>query len=131
MAEIDIAGHTVPLSVTPFRGGVRYRARVPVPVVESLVPIRIDVRINREGWHPSVYATAPECLRHRYTSGALCMWWERDPAQHRWTHEDGLPNLVHHIRRHLFQEACCRAGESWPGEEAPGTHPRSPACRTC
>ena len=44
---------------------------------------------------------------------------------------DGLDQLAAHVARHLFQEAVCRAGDSWPGEESPGVHPRPKACTTC
>jgi hypothetical protein len=53
------------------------------------------------------------------------------PNERRWMMSDGLAPLVHYIEAHLHQEACCRAGEPWPGEEAPGSHGRERECATC
>lgn len=60
------------------------------------------------------------------------MWWEKDPPERRWTVADGIDALVRHVVRHLSQEACCRAGLRWPGDESPEIdHPRPTSCLTC
>jgi len=94
-------------------------------------PLRIELRSRTRPWRPRVVADVPECLRHRYADGALCMWWEAHPNARRWMVSDGLVALVHYVEAHLHQEACCRAGLPWPGEEAPGSHGRKGKCATC
>lgn len=128
---VDIDGTPVEVAVAPRRKGPRYSVRLPVPALPAPVRVVVDVTKASRGWDPVVTAEVPECLRHRYDDGTLCMWWRKDDDEHRWTVTDGVTALFHHIRRHLFQEACCRAGESWPGDEAPGDHPRPSHCRTC
>jgi len=129
--SVLIDGKRVPITTRARAGRITYRVEVPVPAVAETASARIELRTKSKPWRPSVFATAPECLRHRYSNGALCMWWERDPNARRWMLLDGIPALVHHARRHLYQEACCRAGEPWPGEQAPGDHPRPNRCVTC
>lgn len=131
MASLLIDGEKLPITVKPGRGRITYRLTVPVPAVEDPVPTRIELRHQSRAWQSTVHVDVPECLRHRYADGALCMWFQADPISNRWEFRDGIPALVDHIRRHLFQEACCRAGQDWPGEEAPGEHYRPERCRTC
>jgi hypothetical protein len=131
MSRLVIDGERIPLTVDPRRGRVIYASDVPVPAVNVRIPVRIDMATGGGRWRPSVTARAPECLRHRFDDGTLCLWFDPDGDRHRWTISDGVEALVHHVRRHLFQEACCRAGEPWPGAESPGAHPRPTACRTC
>jgi hypothetical protein len=121
----------LPLTVRARPGRIAYRLTVDAPGVESPVPVRIEIKTATRPWRPRVYVRAPECLRHRYNDGALCMWRELDSNEHRWVLSDGIEALVHHIRRHLHQEAACRAGLAWPGAEAPGEHPRPTSCVTC
>ncbi len=129
--SVLIDGTKIPMEMGSQAGRISLRLGLPVPAIPEPVPVRVDLHTNTKPWRPSVFARAPECLRHRYRDGALCMWFERDPNARRWMLLDGIPALVHHTRRHLYQEACCRAGEPWPGEQAPGEHPRPKRCRTC
>ena len=129
--SVLIHGEQIPIAMRTRAGRITYLVDVPVPAVAALVPVRIELRTETKPWRPSVFAKAPECLRHRYESGALCMWWEQDSNARRWMLLDGITALIHHARRHLYQEACCRAGEPWPGEQAPGDHPRPKRCSTC
>jgi hypothetical protein len=131
VSRIRLDGQAIDVSVVPRGAVLRYRLRLPVPALAEPVPVRIEVRRDVRRWTPRVYATVPDCQRHRYKDDSLCMWFGDDPAEQRWTKGDGFTELLQHIRRHLFQEACCRAGEDWPGEEAPGEHPRPSHCQTC
>ena len=125
-------GHTSPpVSVQTGAGRIVYRLIVDVPATALRAPVRIELSTRTRPWRPRVVAVVPECLRHRYGDGSLCMWWERDPNERRWMMSDGLAALIHYVQVHLYQEACCRAGESWPGEEAPGLHVRKRSCATC
>lgn len=64
-----------------------------------------------------VLADGPLESRHRYEDDALCMWRPGDPADLRWTPEDGLADLVEMTRRHLFREAYWRETGKWLGPE--------------
>lgn len=119
------------MSMSSRRGQISYALRVPVPTIAERIPVRIELRTQSVPWRPRAFARAPECLRHRFADDSLCMWLESDGNDRRWMLSDGIEALVQHIRRHLYQEACCRAGEDWPGEQAPGAHPRPSRCRTC
>ncbi len=129
--SVLINGERIPIAMRPRAGRITFALDVPVPAVPDPVAVRIELRTRTKPWRPWVFAGAPECLRHRYRNGALCMWWELDTNARRWMLLDGISALVHHTRRHLYQEACCRFGEPWPGEQAPGEHPRPERCSTC
>jgi hypothetical protein len=130
--SLPIGGDRLPVSVDPRPGHVTVRLDVPTPGVDVATKVRIDFQTRHRPWHASVFTEeAPVCLKHRFDDGSLCMWWGRHPRSRRWVGEDGLPALIHYIQVHLFQEACCRAGLPWPGEEAPGQHPRKRRCPTC
>jgi hypothetical protein len=131
MTRLAIDGRRIQVRERVRAGRIVYRCAIPVPEHDGDVPVRIELLTATRPWRPQVYAQAPECLRHRFRDGSLCMWWELDPRARRWMPTDGLSELIHHIRRHLFQEACCRAGLSWPGEQSPGDHPRPRRCSTC
>lgn len=130
-SRIVIDGRPMPVRMRARAGCISYRMRLPVPAIHEPVAVRVELDTTSRPWRPRVFAQAPECLRHRYDTDALCMWFERDPDARRWMMSDGLEALAHHIRRHLFQEACCRAGDEWPGDQAPCSHPRPSRCRTC
>ena len=131
MSAIRLDGRRIDVGVVLRGELLRYRVRLPVPALPEPVPVCIEVRRDVSPWTPRVYATVADCQRHRFADDALCMWFRDDPDDLRWTKGDGFAELLQQIRRHLFQEACCRAGQDWPGEEAPGEHPRPARCRTC
>jgi hypothetical protein len=132
MRAIEVAGEKVPVWFSARRGRLVYRLNTIVPEVGVPVDLRIELRTSRKPWRPAVYVTGvPECLRHRYTDKSLCMWWEGHANSRRWMLSDGLAALVHYVQAHLFQEACCRSGLPWPGDQAPGKHPRPHDCPTC
>ena len=131
MKRLAIDGRRIQVGERVCAGRIVYRCAIPVPEHHSDVPVRIELVTASKPWRPRVYAQAPECLRHRFGDASLCMWWECDPTTRRWMPADGLSELIHHIRRHLFQESCCRAGQSWPGEQSPGEHRRPRRCSTC
>ncbi len=66
-----------------------------------------------------VHVTGPTDSPHRYSSGALCMWFPSDDASRRWTRRDGPVALVAHVVAHLAQEEWWRRTDEWVGEEAP------------
>src|SRR3954447_12726825 len=132
MRFIELAGEKVPVLFSAKGGVLTYQLSTTVPEVELPVRLRIELLTRRRPWRPAVFASGvAECLRHRYSDGSLCMWWEAHPNARRWVPSDGVPALVHYAQVHLFQEACCRASLPWPGEEAPGEHPRRRRCTTC
>jgi hypothetical protein len=131
MPVLALGDRRVPVTISTKAGRITYRLRIDVPATDLQVPVRIELLTRSRPWRPSVFATAPECLRHRYRDGSLCMWWNGHSNTRRWILSDGLAALVHYVEIHLYQEACCRAGEPWPGEAAPGRHDRKTACATC
>lgn len=127
-----VGGDQVPISIKPSAGHIAIRLNVPTPGMDLATAVRIDFQTRCRPWRPSVFAEGvPVCLRHRFSDDSLCMWWSKHPQSRRWVGADGLSALVHYIQIHLFQEACCRAGMPWPGDEAPGDHPRKRRCPTC
>jgi hypothetical protein len=68
---------------------------------------------------PVVFADGPTESKHRWSTGALCMWDPEDPASRRWIRQYGGELLVELIRTHLFREAYWRETDHWPGKEAP------------
>lgn len=129
-----------------FRGSVRpgallFEGEIPVPPQDEQRLVLVAVDIRRSPWTTTVWIDGPICLRHRflpvvgvpgrYGREPLCMWFEGDDPARRWVPEDGLSALLNRVQVHAFQESDCRAGWAWPGEEAPGSHPRPLQCRTC
>lgn len=131
MPFLHVGDRQIRMSVAPRRGRTVYRLATSPPGVDATVKVMIDMNTSSRPWQPHVFTDAPDCQRHRYSDGSLCMWWGRDADAHRWVLADGFAALVHYIDIHLYQEACCRAGEPWPGDEAPGSHPRRLSCTTC
>lgn len=68
---------------------------------------------------PHVYSDGPAISPHRFSDGALCMWYPGDPAKARWVQADGPPSLLGHIVAHLLREEWWRQTGEWPGQEAP------------
>lgn len=129
---LPVGGDRLPVSIRPSPGHITVRLDLPAPGLDAPARVKIDFQTRHRPWHPRVFAEqAPVCLRHRFNDGSLCMWWSRHPQSRRWVGADGLVALVHYIQMHLFQEACCRAGMPWPGEEAPGRHSRKRHCPSC
>jgi hypothetical protein len=112
-------------------GRITYRTKLPAPPDDRAWPVRIELSTRRHPWRPSVHVDGPVCLRHRFRDRTLCMWFEAHPNSRKWVLSDGITQLLRRIQLHLFQEATCRAGEPWPGEEAPGEHPRATNCPSC
>ncbi len=60
---------------------------------------------------PVILADGPTDSPHRFGDFGrrrLCVWYQDDPPESRWTHEDGLLHLLGLIRAHLFREAWWR-----------------------
>jgi hypothetical protein len=131
ITHIQLRSRTVAVDTTARAGLITHRVHIDIPGGQARVPVLVELRTRSRPWLPKVFATVPECLRHRYEDGSLCMWWQHHPAERRWLLQDGLAALMHYIEIHLHQEACCRAGLEWPGEQAPGEHPRKRGCTTC
>lgn len=109
----------------------RYRFVVDTPVYDDERRVTVTPRSSESHENPVVFVNGPECLRHRWPDGSLCMWLEADPPELRWVTSDGFLRLVGHIKHHLWCEAECRAGEKWPKLESPGSHPRAAQCASC
>jgi hypothetical protein len=79
---------------------------------------------------PVILADGPKDSPHRFGDferQRLCVWYQDDPAELRWTHQDGLLHLLQLVRAHLFREAWWREtgrGE-WLGPQAPHGATRS------
>jgi len=85
---------------------------------------RVEIRFSKDAARvPHVYVDGPTDSPHRFEDGSLCMWHPRDPADRRWTFNDGLVMLIGYITAHLFREAWWRETGEWPGEEA--THDKT------
>lgn len=68
---------------------------------------------------PAVFADGPTESKHRYSDGALCIWYPFDSPDQRWVRGDGLGPLIGYAARHLFYEAWWRETGHWLGPEAP------------
>ena len=71
---------------------------------------------------PEVTADGPTSSKHRYQDGSLCIWYPEADDSRRWTHKDGLLELLVLIQWHLFFEAHWREtggcqGGVWLGQE--------------
>jgi hypothetical protein len=100
-------------------GSVVYTLHVPVPELNERRLIRIALWNDRRATVQSVTADGLIESPHRYSSGALCMWYPKDGSEQRWVAEDGLLRLIRCTQVHLFKEAFWRRYGEWPGPEAP------------
>jgi hypothetical protein len=66
---------------------------------------------------PHVFADFLVVTRHRFDDLSLCMWYWRDPPEHRWLFDDGLAALIGHAIIHLFKEAWFMDTGEWLGDE--------------
>jgi hypothetical protein len=110
-------------------GKLRYRFRVDTVGEESVRLVRVDFSSRLA--NPAIHVDGPRCLRHRWKNDSLCMWDPSGPPTERWVTSDGLPELAKHVRVHVFCEAECRSGKSWPKDEMAGPHPRKQDCPSC
>lgn len=132
MSLISYNGTQIPVRERAGPSGVEYTFPLAVPATMEQVTVIARIGIGSDGMRGVVHVKdAPDCRRHRFSDQSLCMWFDRDATEGKWTMADGLDQLAAHVARHLFQEAVCRAGDSWPGEESPGAHPRPKTCTTC
>lgn len=96
----------------------RYTLEMDVPFYEAR-QVTIDFLVS--SGVPRVYVDGPTSSPHRYDDGSLCMWYPGDAANHRWTFEHGLLDLLDTIRGHLFREAYWREhgerDDAWLGPE--------------
>jgi len=112
--------------------GVEYAFSITPPGSSEPVEIIARIDVSGEGLRPKVFVkNARDCRRHRWPDHSLCMWYDPDDSERKWTVGDGLEQLAGHVGVHLFNEAVCRAGDAWPGDESPGEHPRPNSCTTC
>lgn len=133
MPVVEYLGEEIEVRERAAQSGTEYSFRLSVPGTGEAARIAARISLEKDKTVVVVHAAdVHECLRHRYADGSLCMWFEPDGPECRWVASDGLDALVAHIGRHLFQEAVCRVGDSWPGDESPvGSHPRPSRCKTC
>lgn len=102
-----------------------YVVGVEVPFFGS-AQLTILVDQNDITRRPQVFVADPRPMRHRFDSGALCMWYEFDPPERRWVFDDGLMALVDLASLHLYREERYRETGRWMGEEAPHGLPWHP-----
>jgi hypothetical protein len=109
-----------------------YTVPIVVPVYDEPRTLRITLpALAVPGVRPLVLIDGPDCRRHRFHDGGLCMWWYKDQDEQRWIPDDGLYSLVCHAIDHAYCEARCRRGQPWPKTEAPRAHPTDcPSCRS-
>lgn len=132
MTVVVFAGTEIEVREHATAAGIEYTFPLAVPETGEPVTVLARIAIGQAGMRAHVHVKdAPDCRRHRYPDQSLCMWFDPDGPDHTWVPGDGLDQLVAHVARHLFQEAVCCAGDSWPGDESPGEHPRHRSCTTC
>lgn len=113
---------TAGVEVRAARPGPRHRGgfAVAVRVAPTGLPRRtLHISFARGGAEPVVHVDGPPESPHRYSCGALCMWYPLDPSERRWTLRDGARVLLGHIALHLIREEWWRRTGEWIGEEAP------------
>lgn len=96
------------------RGGFQAEFDLTVP---GMPPRRVRIVFAGRGTVPTVYADGPADSPHRYSDGALCMWYPFDPKEAQWTRRDGAAALLGHITAHLLREAWWRMTGEWLGDE--------------
>jgi hypothetical protein len=127
--DARLGGITFDRELLSDPSGLAYRFAIDVPVHDHR---RIAQAVFKDP-PPAVrvWIDGAVCLRHRWPDSSLCMWFETDPVEQRWTPEDGLLALAVQVEQHAYCEAECRAGNPWPKSESPGTHPRPANCPCC
>lgn len=132
MTVIVHDGTEIPVRERSTASGIEYTFPLAIPATGEHVTVLTRIAILPDGMRAVVHVRdAPDCRRHRFADQSLCMWFDSDSPDRKWTPTDGLDQLAAHVARHLFQEAVCRAGDPWPGEESPGEHARPKSCTTC
>jgi hypothetical protein len=104
-----------------------YTVELPVIGRDLAVPVRIEfhrypdyLTYGLKGMdYPRVFADKGTRSPHRMPDDSLCLYYPGDPADRRWTAEDGLDELLNLTARHLFAEEYWRENHAWPFEEAP------------
>jgi len=95
--------------------------RDPVQLRIEFVPSRL--LDGRSGWNamdfPHVYADECYGSPHRYSDGALCLYYPKDPVENRWTADKGLVQLVVAVQNQLFIEDIWRETGEWLSPQAP------------
>lgn len=109
---LDLPSATI---TSDHNAGRRYRLTVNVPHYDAR---RVQILFRKDSPRiPRVSVDGPADSKHRFSSGDLCMWYQRDPVENQWIFEDGLVALLGHIVAHLFREAWYRETGEWPGPE--------------
>jgi hypothetical protein len=105
------------------KGGAAHRTYVvPIEVPFYGVTRLVEIRFE-DGFHiPKIRAEGPTESPHRYDDGSLCIWYPKDPPEHKWEFADGLLMLINMIQLHLFREEWWRetggrTGGEWLGPE--------------
>lgn len=114
------------LADAPF-GGVRLLAlfpRNPFSGDPETRPSVLALDGPRESLHRN--ASSPKAAQQGQ-SADLCLFFDGDPAERRWTPEAGLLGLFDLARRHLAAEHVWRTTRRWPIEDAAHGDRASPA----
>lgn len=136
----DVAGQ-IQLEAGARRAGIDFRRFVDGPVVRyefevdvtgTLDTVGVEVKFGPRGSdRPAIRVDGPECLRHRWDDGTICVWDPGDPVERRWVLGDGFEALRNHIQLHAFCEEECRQGGKWLKPESDNPHPRKKSCASC
>ncbi len=98
-------------------GRVRFAALLPFSPFEGENPAVFAL----DGERRSLHRNPPFDDGKQGHSAHLCLYFERDPEERRWTAEYGLLELFDIARRHLLAEHIWRQTGNWPiGEAAHG-----------
>nr|AXV46179.1 hypothetical protein pA19BH1_p06 [Arthrobacter sp.] len=113
-------------TLTYIHAGLRVSGR------RELVPVAVEFYANPPyktygldpADYPRVFADRGAASKHRMPDDSLCLYYADDPANRRWTSDQGLLNLLDLTGDHLFLEDYWRTTGGvhkgqWLGPEAP------------
>jgi hypothetical protein len=87
----------------------------------------VHILVTSDGGVFAVPFTDRRSWHHRNgDSGDLCLWYEEDAPELRWTWEDGFDVYLMMVHRHVVYEEYYRRHGRWPVEDTPhgrGQHP--------
>lgn len=123
--------------VLEYRAGVELTIRFDPPdelAQNGYRPERARIVLSPYTEVPEAFPLGPRrTWRHRnprpgdtdpvHATGALCLWYPKDPRPLRWEPEDGFEAYFVFSARHLFSEEFFRREGYWPSEETPHGHP--------
>lgn len=131
MVVISYDGIEIPARERAGPTGVEYRFPLTVPATEEAVTVIAQIDMRGANMRPIVHVKGHRTVAATGIPITLCVCGSTETPQTASGSSRTVWTSSRHIARHLFQEAVCRTGDSWPGEESPGCHPRPASCTTC